>query len=99
MATKLHFNSTDEFDILFKKQTLAVTRSIIKGIEETMQSNKRSALLFEITFEGVDSMYEISLPVSQWTTALESCLSHLHKAGLADEQIDCWKLLEIAKNW
>jgi hypothetical protein len=99
MATKLHFNSTDEFEGLFKRKSIAVTRSIVQGIEHTMQMNKRSALLFEITFEDADSMYEISLPVSQWTTALESCLSHLHKEGSADEQIDCWKLLEAAKNW
>ena len=99
MATKLHFNSVKEFDVLFKHKTLAVTRSIIQSIEGTMKTNKRSALLFEITFEDADCMYEISLPVSQWTTALESCLAHLHKEGLADEQIDCWKVLEAAKVW
>jgi hypothetical protein len=39
-------------------------------------------------------MYEISLPKSQWENALEKCLDHLHKEQLADEQIDCWQLLE-----
>ena len=47
---KLHFNSTDEFEVLFKRKTLSVTRSIIQGIEKAMQGNKRSAELFEITF-------------------------------------------------
>lgn len=96
---KLHFTSTDQFETLFTKKTLAVTRSIIQGIETAMQKNKRSAQLFEISFEDADNMFEISLPQSQWTIALESCLEHLAAAELPDEQIDCWKLLEAAKSW
>lgn len=96
---KLHFTSTEEFEGLFKRKSISVTRSIVQGIEVAMQGNKRTALLFEITFEEADTMYEISLPQSQWTTALESCLEHLHAQNLADEEIDCWKLLEAAKSW
>ncbi len=96
---KLHFTSTDEFEGLFKRKSISVTRSIVQGIEEAMQGNKRTALLFEITFEEADTMYEISLPQSQWVIALESCLEHLHAQNLADEEIDCWKLLEAAKSW
>lgn len=96
---KLHFTSTEEFEGLFKRKNLSVTRSIVQGIEEAMQGNKRTALLFEITFEEADNMYEISLPQSQWVIALESCLEHLHAQNLADEEIDCWKLLEAAKSW
>ena len=96
---KLHFKSTDEFQVLFKKKTLSVTRSIISGIEDAMRKNKRSALLFEITFDEVDMMYEISLPQSQWQNALENCLEHLHAQNLPDEEIDCWKLIEAVKSW
>lgn len=96
---KLHFNTTDEFEGLFKRKSLSVTRSIILGIDEAMQKNKRTAPLFEITFEEAENMFEISLPRSQWVTSLESCLEHLHALNLADEEIDCWKLLEAAKNW
>tara|TARA_X000001316_G_C917961_1_gene32118 strand:+ start:217 stop:513 length:297 start_codon:yes stop_codon:yes gene_type:complete len=98
-VVKLHFTSTDEFEGLFKRKSISVTRSIVQGIEEAMQGNKRTALLFEITFEEADTMYEISLPQSQWVIALESCLEHLHAQNLADEEIDCWKLLEAAKSW
>jgi hypothetical protein len=99
-VVKLHFKSTEEFEGLFTKKTLAVTRSIVRGIELAMQKNgTRTAPLFEITFEGADSMYEISLPRSQWVQALESCLEHLHAKDLSNEQIDCWKLLEVAKAW
>jgi len=94
---KLHFNTTDEFEGLFKRKTLSVTRSIIQGIEKAVQNRKKTAPLFEITFEEVDMMYEISLPRSQWQFALENCLEHLHTEDLADEQIDCWKLLEAIK--
>ena len=31
---KLHFRDTSDFEVLFKRKTLSVTRSIIKGIEE-----------------------------------------------------------------
>lgn len=96
---KLHFTSTEEFEGLFKRKTLSVTRSIVQGIESAMQKNKRSALLFEITFDNADMAYEISLPQSQWVVALESCLEHLAAQELPDEQIDCWKLMEAAKSW
>lgn len=96
---KLHFKTTEEFDGLFKRKTLSVTRSIVQGIESAMQKNKRTAPLFEITFDDADTMYEISLPRSQWVQSLESCLDHLHSQNLADEEIDCWKLLEAAKAW
>lgn len=96
---KLHFKSTEEFEGLFKRKDLSVTKSIISGIEKAMQSGKKTALLFEISFEKAENMFEISLPQSQWVTALESCLKHLHALNLSDEQIDCWKLLEAAKAW
>lgn len=94
---KLHFNSTEEFEGLFKRKTLSVTRSIVSGIEKALQDRKNTAPLFEISFEDVDMMYEISLPKSQWLPALENCLEHLHSEDLTDEQIDAWKLIEIVK--
>lgn len=96
---KLHFTTTEEFEQLFKKQTVKVTRAIVEGIEEATLANKRSAKLFEISFDQADMVYEISLPFSQWSPALEKCLEHLHKEELADEAIDCWKLLELIKTW
>ena len=94
---KLHFETTEEFEQLFKSKTLSVTNAIYIGIEEAVIKNRRSANLFQITFEQADMMYEISLPSSQWVSALEKCLEHYHKEELADEAIDCWKLLEAVK--
>ena len=96
---KLHFETTEEFEGLFKRKTLSVTRSIVEGVGKAMEDRKKSALLFQLTFSNCDNMFEISLPQSQWVQTLESCLQHLHAKGLADEQIDCWKLLEAAKTW
>ena len=96
---KLHFNDPSEFESVFKRKSVQVTNAIVSGIQEAMQSGKRTAPLFEITFEDVDNLYEISLPQSQWTSALEKCLEHYHNEDMADEAIDTWKLLEAAKVW
>lgn len=96
---KLHFTSTDEFETLFKNKSTKVTNAIVEGIQLAMQQRKRTAPLFEISFEDVDNIYEISLPQSQWASALQHCLDHYHKEDMTDEAIDTWKLLEAAKVW
>lgn len=96
---KLHFESTEQFEVLFRSKTKDVTDAIVESIELAMASSKRTALIFEITFEQAEMMYEISLPVSQWPIALQKCLDHYHELGLTNEQIDTWKLLEAAKVW
>ena len=94
---KLHFKNTDEFTDLFKTKKVVVTRTIVEGIEKAVMEKKRTAELFQISFEEVDHTFEISLPKSQWKVSLESCLDHYHELELADEQIDTWKLLEAIK--
>ena len=96
---RLHFESTEQFEILFRSHTKDVTDAIVKAIELAMSNSKKTALIFEITFDQADMMYEVSLPVSQWASALQKCLEHYHELGLTDEQIDTWKLLEAAKVW
>lgn len=96
---KLHFYSPEEFETLFKRNSIEITNAIVKGIQNAMEERKRTAPLFEITFEDVENLYEISLPQSQWASALQSCLDHYHKEEMTDEAIDTWKLLEAAKVW
>jgi hypothetical protein len=96
-VAKLHFNSPEEFTATFKNKDVGVTNSIVRSIEKAMQDRKKTALLFEITFEEHDNLYEISLPQSQWAQALQSCLDFYHEAEMSDEAIDTWKLLEAAK--
>jgi hypothetical protein len=97
--TRLHFENTAEFETLFSNKKKNVTDAIVSGIEKAMQSNRRSALLFEVSFENADKMFEISLPISQWQQALNSALEHYHQLELSDEAIDTWKLLEAVKVW
>ena len=94
---KLHFNTTEEFESLFKKEDKAVTDSIVRAIEMAIVEKKRTAKIFEITFLSYEEYYEISLPKSQWAHALQSCLDFYHKHESVDEAIDTWKLLELVK--
>lgn len=96
---KIHLKNTSEFENLFKNKTLKITDHIVEGISDAMEQNIKVADLFEVSFEGEEMVYEISLPQSQWATALQSCLDIYHKEGLSDECIDTWKLLETAKVW
>jgi len=101
---KLHFKNTNEFESIFKLKNIKVTDAIVLGIEKAMQHSSSSASVFSITFDDVDTAYEISLPKKEWVQALESCLKFYHEferqdEDITDKQIDTWKLLEVAKVW
>jgi len=96
---QLNFQNAEEFEKLFKLKDKLVTDAIVEAIAEAMQGSKKTAKLFECSFEDVEIAYEISLPSREWEVALQSCLDHYHSLGLTDEQIDTWKLLEAAKTW
>ena len=94
----LHFNSAEEFANLFKRKDKEVTDAIVKSVSEAIQQRKKTADLFEVSFEEAEVAYSISLPRVEWPVALQSCLDHYHALNLTDEQIDTWKLLEIVKS-
>ena len=96
---KLHFETTDEFEKLFRSKNKEITDGMVYGIERAMDKNKKIAFLFEITFTNGDHAYEITFSSHLWVDALESCLAYYHDKGHSDEAIDCWKLLECAKVW
>jgi hypothetical protein len=98
-VVKIHFNSPEEFESLFRSKDIKITNSIVNAIKESMQNNSRTAKLFEISFEGADMAYEISLPQKQWIQALQTGLDHYHSNNLVDEQIDTWELIEVLKSW
>ena len=89
---KLHFENTHEFETLFKSKNQEITDAIVEGIQEAINSKKKSAHLFEITFDEADMSYEISLPSSQWNTALTSCLEHYEQLQESDKAIDTYLL-------
>jgi hypothetical protein len=94
---KLHFNSKEEFVDLFNRKTRRVTDIIVYAIEQAIINKKKSAGLFEVTFQDYEQVIEISLPKATWQSALESCLDFYHKEQASDEAIDTWKLLELVK--
>lgn len=96
---KLHFNSPEEFETLFRSKDIRVTRAIVQSIEDAMREGARSASMFEVSFEDSEIAYNISLPQKQWVQALQTSLDFYHENNLIDEQIDTWKLLEAARDW
>ena len=95
---KLEFKSTDEFEKLFRSKSKAVTDAIFQAIEEAVESNVKTANLFQISFEEADIEYEITLPSSQWGTALQSCLEFYTNLGESDSAIDVFLLQKKTKN-
>tara|TARA_R110000803_G_scaffold170484_1_gene233477 strand:+ start:844 stop:1146 length:303 start_codon:yes stop_codon:yes gene_type:complete len=96
---KMHFNSTAEFERVFKSTDQEITDAMVEGIQEAFTYQKKSAQLFEISFEDVDIVYEITLPSKQWELALETCLNHYQDLGLADPAIDTYLLQKDIRKW
>lgn len=96
---KLNFENTNEFERVFKAQDEEVTDAMVVGIQEAFTYQKKSAELFEITFDDVDIVYEITLPASQWEMALETCLNHYRDMELSDKAIDTYLLQKDIRKW
>ena len=96
---KLHFENTDEFERVFKATDEEVTDAMVEGIQEAFTYQKKSAELFEITFEDADLVYEITLPSTQWELALETCLNHYRDLDQADKAIDTYLLQKNIRKW
>jgi len=98
-VVKLHFENTAEFERVFKTKDEEVTDAFFSGIKEAFTYQKKSAELFEISFEDADLIYEITLPSSQWELALETCLNHYRELDLADKAIDTYLLQKDIRKW
>ncbi len=96
---KLHFENTDEFERVFKANDEEITDAMVAGILEAFTYQKKSAELFEITFQDADILYEITLPSSQWELALETCLDHYRDLELSDKAIDTYLLQKDIRKW
>ena len=96
---KLHFENTDEFERVFKATDEEVTDAMVEGIQEAFTYQKKSAELFEITFENAELVYEITLPSTQWELALETCLNHYRDLEASDKAIDTYLLQKDIRKW
>lgn len=91
---RLVVEGINEFSDMFREKDVDMTTSIRDSIQEALEQNKRTANLFEVEFEGVETILEISLPKNQWKIALDNCLKHFHEWSMADDEIDTFLLLK-----
>jgi hypothetical protein len=95
----LHFEHTDQFETLFKTNSREITDIIVHCIQDAFQFQKESADIFSISFGEDEVAFEISLPKSQWQTAVQKCLDSYHEWECTDEVIDTYLLLKSIKEW
>ena len=94
---KLQIESLEELETIFRERSVDMTNNIREGIEEAMKSKKKTAILFEIEIDGMDTSFEISLTSKEWITALENCLKHYSEWEMGDEAIDTYLLIKELK--
>ena len=94
---KLQIESLEELEGIFREKSVDMTNNIREGIEEAMKNRKKTALLFEIELDGMDTTFEISLTSKEWITALENCLKHYSEWEMGDEAIDTYLLIKELK--
>jgi hypothetical protein len=95
---KLHIESLDELEAMFREKTVEMTDAIKESIQEAYDGNKKTALLFEIQIEGVESAFEISITKKEWIIALENCLKHYEEWKHSDDAIDTFLLIKTLKD-
>ena len=95
---KLQIESLEELENIFRDKSVDMTNNIREGIEDAMSRKKKTALLFEIEMDGMDTAFEISLTSKEWITALENCLRHYEEWEMGDEAIDTYLLIKQLKS-
>lgn len=91
---KLSFGNIKELEDLFITPNLKVANGIVDGIEKSFAAKKKSALLFEFSFEGDEYEYSVSLPKEQWAPALKACLKKYEEHEMFDQAIDTYQLIQ-----
>ena len=95
---KLQIESLEELENIFREKSVDMTNNIREGIEEAINKKKKTALLFEIEMDGMDTTFEISLTSKEWIRALENCLKHYSEWEMGDEAIDTYLLIKQLKS-
>lgn len=92
------FDEVADFDNFFSGDNPEVTDAIVLGIREAMENNRDTADCFELGFNENDDFFEVSLPKSEWTQALNACLGKYENAEQYDDVIDTYQLLKKVTN-
>ena len=91
---RLTVEGINEISDMFREKTVDMTTSIRNSIQEALDQNKKTANLFEVEFEGVETIMEITLPRNQWKTALDNCLKHFEEWEMGDDALDTYLILK-----
>jgi len=94
---KLQIESMQDLETIFKERSVEMITNIRESIQEALKKKKKSALIFEIEVEGLESSFEVSLTHKEWTSALENCLKHYEEWEMGDDAIDTYLLLKELK--
>lgn len=94
---KLQIQSIAELEDIFKNKSMDMTVNIRDSIQQAFNNKKKTALLFEIELEGMDTNFEISVTTKEWVTALENCLKHFEEWEMGDDAIDTYLLIKQLK--
>jgi hypothetical protein len=95
---KIKVESVEHFGELFKEKTIEMTNTIKESIQEAISQKKRTANLFEVEIDGIETVMGISLGKNQWIDALETCLKHYEEWQCSDDAIDTYLLIKELKN-
>lgn len=91
------FDEVTEFNDFFSGNNTEVTDAIVKGIREAIADKRKVADVFELGFTEEDNFFEVSLPQSEWPTALGACMNKYEEAERYDDAIDTYTLLKQVK--
>ncbi len=94
---KLVIESIGELEDIFKNKSMDMTVNIRDSIQEAFDKKKKTALLFEIEVEGMDTAFEIAVTSKEWVPALENCLKHFEEWEMGDDAIDTYLLIKQLK--
>ncbi len=95
---RLEIDSLEELEAMFREKSVEMTDAIKESIQEAYDGNKKTALLFEIQIEGVESAFEISITKKEWIIALENCLRHYEEWEHGDDALDTYLLIKNLKD-
>lgn len=93
----LQFKNALEFEAMFDPRTpkKEIQDAILQSIEDALHLGKKSAHVFEISFEGiVDGSYKVTLPKSQWIQSLEACKMFYEQTNDYNYAIDSYILIK-----
>lgn len=94
---KLQIESIAELETIFKEKSVDMTTNIRDSIQEAFTKKKKTAVLFEIEVDGMDTSFEISITTKEWIVALENCLKHFEEWEMGNDAIDTYLLIKELK--